>query len=743
MSDEQTTTEQVRTPRSFPIFRQMDAMDCGPTCLRMIAQYYGRSFSASFLREKACIDRQGVSMLGLAYAAEAVGLRTLAARVPLDALLEQAPLPCVLHWDQKHFVVLYRHKRGRISIADPARGGVTLTVDDLRRHWVSTEMDGKEAGLVLLLEPTETFFSARDGIEPATGGFGRLWGYVRRYQSVLAQVALGMVLASLLQLIFPFLTQAIVDHGITNHNLSFVNLVLIAQLVLVFSRTGVEFIRNRVLFHVGSRVYLSLLSDFLLKMMRLPLNFFDTRMAGDIMQRVQDHSRVQYFITSSLLNTLYASVSLVVFTGVLAYYSWTIVLIFLAGTAIYVAYVLAFLRVRRAVDYRKFADLAESQNELVELVHGMPEIKLANAEQQRRWRWEAVQARLFHLNLRELRIEQFQQGGSILVNELKNITVTFVAAKLVIDGELTLGMLLAVQFIVGQLNVPVSQLIGFIQSTQDAKISLERMGEIHSRQDEEEIGEKVPALPSDRTIRLENVSYSYNGPLGTNVLDQLDLVIPEGKVTAVVGPSGSGKTTLLKLLLKFDAPQGGRITVGSVPLSALSAHVWRSQCGVVLQDGHLFSDTIAGNVAVGFETVDPVRLMEVARISRIDEFVDKLPLGYYTKIGRDGIGLSAGQKQRILIARALYKKPAYLFFDEATSALDATNERAIMDRLQTFFKGHTVVVIAHRLSTVKQADQIIVLDGGRIVEQGTHDELTRRRGRYLELVKNQLELGTA
>ncbi len=718
-------------------------MDCGPTCLRMIAQFYGRSFSASFLREKACIDRQGVSMLGMAYAAEAVGLRTLAARVPLEALLEQAPLPCVLHWDQKHFVVLYRHKRGRVYIADPARGGVTLTVDDLRRHWVSVEMDGKEAGLVLLLEPTGAFFSASDGIEPATGAFGGVWGYLGRYRAVLVQVALGMVLASLLQLIFPFLTQAIVDNGITNQNLGFVNLVLIAQLVLSFSRTGVEFIRNRVLFHVGSRVYLSLLSDFLLKMMRLPLNFFDTRMAGDIMQRVQDHSRVQYFITSSLLNALYAAVSLVVFTGVLAYYSWSIVFTFIFGTAVYVVYVLSFLRARRALDYRKFAYSAESQNELVEIVHGMPEIKLANAEQQRRWRWETVQARLFHLNLRSLGIEQFQQGGSILVNELKNIAVTFLAAKLVIDGQLTLGMLLAVQFIVGQLNVPVSQLIGFIQSMQDAKISLERMGEIHSREDEEPVGEKVPVLPADRTIRLEKVSYSYTGPLGTKVLDQLDLVIPEGKVTAVVGPSGSGKTTLLKLLLKFDEPQGGRISVGSVGLSALSAHVWRSQCGVVLQDGHLFSDTIAGNVAVGFERVDPLRLIEVAEIARIDEFVDKLPLGYYTKVGRDGIGLSAGQKQRILIARALYKKPSYLFFDEATSALDATNERAIMDRLGAFFKGHTVVVIAHRLSTVKQADQIIVLEGGAIVERGTHEELTGRRGRYLELVRNQLELGSA
>jgi ATP-binding cassette subfamily B protein len=742
MTDQQAP-EIPASPRKFPIFRQLDAMDCGPTCLRMIGQHYGRVFTASFLREKACIDRQGVSMLGIAYAAEAIGLRTLAARVPLQALLEQAPLPCVLHWDQKHFVVLYRYKKGRVSIADPARGGVTLTVDDLRRHWASAEVDGKEAGLVLLLEPTTAFFAARDGIEPASGGFGKLWGYVGRYRNVLGQVWLGLVLASLLQLVFPFLTQAIVDHGITNQNLSFINLVLIAQLVLAISRTAVEFIRNRVLFHVGSRVYLSLLSDFLLKMMRLPLTFFDTRMAGDIMQRVQDHQRVQYFISSPLVNTLYASVSLVVFTSVLAYYSWSIVLVFVVGTALYVAYVFVFLRARRAVDYRKFADSAESQNELVELVHGMPEIKLANAEQQRRWRWETVQARLFHLNLRSLSIEQFQQGGSVLVNELKNITVTFVAAKLVIDGELTLGMLLAVQFIIGQLNVPVSQLIGFIQSTQDAKISLERMGEIHSRQDEEQIDEKIPTLPADRTIKLDKVSYSYTGPLGTKVLDQLDLVIPQGKVTAVVGPSGSGKTTLLKLLLKFDEPQGGRISVGSVGLSALSGHVWRSQCGVVLQDGHLFSDTIAGNVAVGFETVDPLRLLEVAQISRIDEFVENLPLGYYTKVGRDGIGLSAGQKQRILIARALYKRPSYLFFDEATSALDATNERAIMDRLETFFQGHTVVVIAHRLSTVKQADQIIVLDGGRIVERGTHDELTRRRGRYLELVRNQLELGTA
>lgn len=735
--------QKMKRRRRFSSFRQVDAMDCGPTCVRMIARHYGRSFSLAFLREKACINRQGVSMLGISYAAESIGFRTMLAKVPLEVLLEKAPLPCVLHWDQNHFVVLHGRGRKKVHIADPARGNVTLTIEELREHWVTLNVGGKEAGLVLLLEPTPAFYAERDGVEPASSSFGRLWEYVRGYGPMLAQVAVGMVLASLLQLVFPFLTQAVVDHGITNQNLTFINAVLIAQVALIFSRTAVEFLRSRILFHVGSRVYLSLLSDFLLKMMRLPVSFFDTRMVGDIMQRVQDHTRVQYFITSNLLGALYSTVSILVFTAVLAYYSLTIVTVFLVGSILYVLYILVFLRSRRTLDYRKFTEQAASQNALMELVDGMPEIKLANAEQQRRWRWESVQSRLFRLNLRELALEQYQQGGGVMLSELKNIAVTFLAAKMVIQGDLTLGMLLSVQFIVGQLNAPVSQLIGFIQSAQSAKISLDRVGEIHAREDEEDAGDKVHALPATRGLTLEKVTFSYGGPLGQKILDGMDLEIPEGKVTAIVGPSGSGKTTLLKLLLKFHDPLEGRVAVGSAGLASLSARTWRSRCGVVMQDGYLFADTIAGNIAVGFETVDHERLLDVARIARVDEFVDQLAMGYQTKVGRDGIGLSAGQKQRILIARALYKDPDYLFFDEATSALDATNERAIMEQLEEVFRGRTVVVIAHRLSTVKHADQIVVLDRGRIVERGSHDELTRMRGRYLELVRNQLELGAA
>jgi ATP-binding cassette subfamily B protein len=739
----ETKPPKVLRRRGFPAYRQHDAMDCGPTCLRMVAKHYGRGISLPFLREKACIDRQGVSMMGIARAAEAIGLRSMAAKVTLDVLLTKAPLPCVLHWNQNHFVVLHGRSGGRYLVADPARGQVRLTEDEIRSHWVSLEVGGKEAGLVLLLEPTPAFFAQREGEDVPASGFGRVLGYLRGYSSVLWQVLLGLILTSLLQLVFPFLAQAVVDHGITNQNLTFINAVLIAQFALVLSRTAVEFIRGRILFHVGSRVYLSLLSDFLSKMMRLPVSFFDTRMVGDILQRVNDHTRVQHFITSASLSALYSMVSLVVFTGVLAYYSLTIAAVFLVGTAVYVGYVFGFLRRRRELDYRRFSEMAAGQNALMEIVDGMPEIKLANAEQQRRWRWETVQARLFRVNLRELALEQTQQGGGALINEMKNLTVTFVAAHSVVQGDLTLGMLLAVQFIVGALNAPVAQLIGFVQSAQDAKISLDRVGEVHSREDEEAPDEKLQALPPVRTISLQGVSFSYGGPQGTQVLEGLDLEVPEGKVTAVVGPSGSGKTTLLKLLVKFHEPGAGRILVGSAGLGMLSSRLWRSRCGVVMQDGHLFSDTIAGNITVGFDSVDQARLLEAARIARVDEFAEALPLGYNTRIGRDGIGLSAGQKQRVLIARALYKDPEYLFFDEATSALDATNERAIMERLEEVFRGRTVVVIAHRLSTVRHADQIVVLERGRVVERGGHEELTQARGRYFELVRNQLELGAS
>lgn len=731
----------LKPRRKFPAYRQHDAKDCGPTCLRMVAAYHGRRYSLQYLRDRSYIDRQGVSILGISYAAESIGFRTLMAKVSLEHFLEHAPLPAIVHWRQNHFVVVFDVRDGKVDMADPDMGRVTLSVDDFRRHWASMQFRGREAGIVLLLEPTPEFYQRGDQEPTGRKQLGFMFGYLRGFEPWFGQVALAMFVASVLQLIFPFLTQSIVDHGIAAQNLSFVYVILIAQLALFFSRTVVEFIRNRILFHVGTRVYVAIISDFLIKLLKLPIPFFDTRTVGDILQRIQDHTRIQQFVTASTLNVIFSFFTLVVFSVVLALYAPVLFAVFLVGSVLHTAWVLAFLKKRKELDYQRFTEMAANQNALMELVTGLQEIKLANAEQQRRWGWERVQARLFRVSLRGLSVSQMQEGGAAFLNELKNITLTFLAAKLVIDGELTLGMLLAVQFIVGQMNTPLAQMIAFAQSTQDAKISLDRLGEIHNHENEEDPAEKVTALPEERSLSLRQLSFHYGGPLAEPVLHELDLDIPEGKVTAIVGTSGSGKTTLLKLLLKFYDPVKGEILMGHTPLRNIAARALRQRCGVVMQDGHLFADTVANNIAVGADEIDRARLLYAARMADIHTFVEGLPMGYNTKIGRDGIGMSAGQKQRLLIARAIYKDPDYLFFDEATSALDANTERTIVDNLREFFRGRTVVVIAHRLSTVKDADQIVVLEKGRIVERGTHAELTALRGSYFSLVKNQLELG--
>jgi ATP-binding cassette subfamily B protein len=731
----------VRGRAAFPTFRQMDQMDCGPTCLRMVARFHGRSYTLETLRDRCALTRQGVSLLGIAYAAESIGYRTLSVKTGFDQLVGQAPLPAIAHWEQNHFVVVHRVTPTHVEIADPGRGRVRLSREEWMRGWASTEEEGRKLGVLLLLEPTPRFHE-HEGDDADGGSQLRfLAGYVRGFGALFRQVGLAMLVGSLLQLVFPFLTQAVVDHGIGNRDLGLVQLVLLAQLALFAGRASVEFIRNRILFHVGNRVYLSLTSDFLLKLLRLPVPFFSTRMVGDILQRVSDHQRIQQFVTNTTLNVLFSVFTLAVFGVVLGLYSVPILLVFLGSSAVYLGYVLLFLKPRRSLDHQRFAEHSRSASVLVELVTGMPEVKLANAEQQHRWRWERIQARLFRLNLRGLTIDQLQENGAGVVNEVKNIVITFLAVKLVIAGDLTVGMLISVQYILGQLNQPISQLVAFVQSAQDARISLERLSQIHAHADEEEPADRIATLPRDHGIRLKGVSFTYGGPLAEPVLSDVDLDIPAGKVTAVVGASGSGKTTLLKLLLKFHPPTQGDITVGGTRLAALSNRLWRDRCGVVMQDGTLFSSSIAANVAIGSESADPERLLNAVRVANIHEFVERQPLAYNTKIGREGIGMSAGQRQRFLIARAVYKDPNFLFFDEATSALDANNERVIMENLNEFFRGRTVVVIAHRLSTVRNADQIVVLDAGRVVERGTHDELTRARGAYFKLVRNQLELG--
>jgi ATP-binding cassette subfamily B protein len=716
-------------------------MDCGPTSLAMIARYYGKAYSQQTLRERSFITREGVSMLGTSDAAESIGMRTMGVRITFDQLASEVLLPCIAHWKQNHFIVVYKIKNNSIYVADPAHGLVKYTKEEFMTGWASTKKEGENQGLCLLLEPTPDFYKMEDE-NLNKSSFKFLFSYLRPYKKFLVQLLLGMLVGSLLQLIFPFLTQAIVDFGINNQDIGFITLILIAQLALFAGRTSVEFIRSWILLHVSTRINISLISDFLIKMMKLPIGFFDTKMIGDILQRIGDHRRIENFLTTSTLNILFSLINLVIFGIVLFIYDMRIFWIFIIGSILYFFWIYLFMKKRRELDFKRFNQLADNQSNLIQLITGMQEIKLNNCEKQKRWQWERIQARLFRVNIKSLSLSQYQQIGSVFINQSKNIFITFFAAKAVIDGDMTLGMMLAVQYIIGQLNSPIEQLINFMHTTQDAKISLERLGEIHQKKDEEDPDqEKVSILPRDKSINISGVSFQYEGPHSEFVLKDVDLEIPESKITAIVGVSGSGKTTLIKLMLGFYPPTKGEIKIGDIDIRNISSRLWRQRVGSVMQDGFIFSDTIAKNIAVRDELVDKKRLLEAARIANIQEFIDSLPLGYNTKIGQEGHGLSQGQKQRIVIARAAYSNPQYLFFDEATNALDANNERAIMENLGLFFKGRTVVIVAHRLSTVKNADQIVVLEKGKIVEKGTHRELTKIKGAYYNLVKNQLELG--
>ena len=726
---------------SFPHYRQLDAMDCGPTCLRMIAKYYGRSYTLESLREKSFLTREGVSMLGISEAAESIGFRTQGVRVSLQELEELCPLPCILHWNQRHFVVCYRIRKGRFYIADPAGGKAVYTREEFRRCWVSTQVEGQESGTALLLEPGPAFYEQEDEVADRKS-LSFFFRYLTPYRREAVQLLLGMLTASLLQLLLPFLTQSLVDTGIRDSNLPFITLVLVAQLVIFGAKLSVEFIRSWLLLHVNARINIALISDFLAKLTRLPLRFFDTKMVGDLMQRIGDHNRVETFLTGTSLNTLFSLLNFAVFGVVLAYYDLRVLALFLTGNGLYVAWVSAFMRWRRELDIKRFAQAAGEQSNLFQLITGMQEIKLNNCETQMRWKWERIQAKLFRIQVKGLALQQYQQLGALFFSQATNILITFLVARAVVSGEMTLGMMMSVSYIIGQLSAPIEQWIDFVRAFQDAKISLERLGEIHGQPDEEQGDEgRVRELPSDRSLQLDGVCFSYDGSDREYVLEDIRLTIPENRVTAIVGASGSGKTTLLKLLLGFYRPNRGEVKVGNTPIDRLNPHVWREKTGAVMQEGFLFSDTIARNIAPGTENIDRDRLQLAARTANLEEFIERLPLGYNTRVGMEGNGVSQGQRQRLLIARAVYKDPDFLFLDEATNALDARNEREIMERLHTFYRGRTVVVVAHRLSTVCDADKIVVLDRGHLVEEGTHTELTARRGTYYRLVKNQLELG--
>lgn len=727
--------------KHFPHYIQHDAMDCGPTCLRMVAAYYGKRYSLEGLREKSFITREGVSMLGISEAAEKIGFRSICVQVGYEKL-QEAPLPCIIHWNQQHFVVVYKLNDKHVWVADPGAGKLKYTKEEFCNCWLSSRKNEEDTGVALLLEPTPEFYTIEDeGDEVNRKGFSFLYSYLRPYRGLVGQLLLGLLLGSMIQLMLPFLTQSVVDFGINNQNLGFIYLVLIAQLMLSFSSSAVDFIRGWILLHLGTRINIALISDFLIKLMKMPIAYFDSKMTGDILQRINDHKRIQDFLTGSSLSVIFSVFNIIIFGIVLLVYSGMIFLIFMGGSTLYVTYVWLFMKKRAELDHKRFAQQSANQSTVVQLVNGMQEIKLSACEQQKRWEWERIQAKLFRVNIKSLALRQYQDSGAVLINQSKNLLITALVASLVVKGEMTLGMMLSVQYIIGQLNSPVNELIAFARDMQDARLSMDRLSEVRDKPDEEDpTRELLREIPEGKEIRLQNLNFKYDPLSEYPTLDDINLVIPPGKQTPIVGMSGSGKTTLVKLLLGFYPPASGDIFIGDTPLGSYSIREWRKRCGVVMQDGFIFSDSIAGNIAPGVEHIDKKRLRHAAEVANIHDFIEELPLAYNTKIGQEGHGLSQGQKQRILIARAVYKDPEFIFFDEATNALDANNERTIMNNLQTFFKGRTSVVVAHRLSTVRNAEQIIVIEQGRIAETGTHEALIALEGRYYKLVKNQLEL---
>ncbi|UPK71673.1 peptidase domain-containing ABC transporter [Chitinophaga filiformis] len=760
--------------KKYKYFQQHDFMDCGPACLRMIAAFHGKDYTLDFLRTHSYITQNGVSLLGLCEAAEKIGFRTMISKISFQQFIRDAPLPCVLHWRQEHFVVLYAVKKKGIRkereylIGDPAHGLVKVDESTFLKCWISSD----DKGVALFLDPTPDFYLKDDTTKSNKYGFRFLFEYAKPYKKYFLQILAGIILGNLIGLCFPFLTQSLVDNGVNTRNVSFIHLILLSQLILFLGTIAVDLIRNWLLLHVSTRISVSIISNFLLKIMKLPISFFESKNVGDLTQRITDHKRVETFLTGSTLNTLFSIVTLLVYSFVLSIYSVYLLLIFLAGSALSVLWICIFLNRRKSIDYNRFQRARETQNSLFEIITGMQEIKLYNSQRARRWNWERIQARLFTINMKSLALEQYQEIGSSFFTQLKNILISYSAAMLVIDQKISLGVMLSISYIIGQMNGPLVQLISFVRSIQDAKISLDRLGEIHNKSNEEinedsllqqrhaekatqteenETNGLIPKKATNGNLRelkregivISDLCFRYGAPGTPYVLDNINLFIPKGKITAIVGSSGSGKTTLMKLLLKFYTPDEGKILVDGTNLIDISANGWRSNCGTVMQDSFVFNDTIARNIAMDDRTISMDKLNEAAKLANLHEYIHKLPFRFTTRVSNTGSCLSGGQKQRLFIARAIYKDPKYLLFDEATSALDSNNEKIIMENLTRFYEGRTVIVIAHRLSTVKNADQIIVMKDGQIVEQGDHWSLAAMKGYYFELVKNQIELGAA
>jgi ATP-binding cassette subfamily B protein len=724
----------------YKFYKQLDNGDCGITCLRMISKFYGKDFSSSFLIEKCHKSKTGVSLLNLKDSAESLHFKTLAVNITWKQLTNEKLLPCIIHWNQKHFVVLYEITKNRIVIADPAKGILKYNHDAFKKCWIGSSFDINSKGIVLIIEPTPSFYN----LEVSTSKTIKLislFNYLNPHKRKFLHIIFGLVLTATISMLLPFLTQLVVDNGIQSKDINFIILIFIAQIFLTVGQTINSFLQSWFLLHITSKVSVKLVSDFLAKLMNLKIAFFDTKLIGDIIQRIADFERIEIFLTSSLISIVTIIVTLFIFGNVILKYSIIILLIFILGSFFYIIWVSLFLKKRSEIDYMRFQELSMNNSNIIQLISGIQDIKLNNCENKKRWEWEQVQVKLHEINFKGLNLSKKQEIGGVFIEKVKNILISFISAKYVIQGDLTIGMLVAIQYTIGQLNVPIYQLIGLLQKWQEVKISLERINEIYSKEEEDSLtANSIIQIPNSDIV-IKNLSFQYGGRSSPKVLEKINFIIPSNKITAIVGASGSGKTTLMKLLLGYYDPIEGDILLGNEPLKNYNKSIWRSHCAIVMQEGYIFSDTILGNIGLSDNNPDLLKAKRASDIANMKTFIESLPLKYDTKIGSEGQNISTGQKQRILIARAVYKNVNYIFFDEATNSLDATNEKTIMDKLNIFFQNKTVVIIAHRLSTVKKADNIIVLQNSKVVESGNHQFLVSKKGYYFQLVKDQLELG--
>ena len=721
--------------KRFPTEYQMDAKDCGPASLKMVAKYFGRYYSLQYLRDKCGITKEGVSLLGISAAAESIGLHTAAFKCTIDDVITKVPFPVIVHWNENHFIVVYYADKKHVWVSDPVKGHVKYTKHEFMEGWY---LKNEDRGVLLALEPTSDFKLSKQEKEQEKNSFLSILRYFMPYKKQFLLIFFVMMVVTLLQGILPFISKAVIDIGISSSDVTFINMVLVGNITILLSVMVFNVVRDWILMHITARVNIALISDYLVKLMKLPVTFFENKLLGDILQRAQDHERIRSFIMNNSLSLIFSVFTFVIFSIILLVYNAAIFLIFIAGSALYVVWVLLFLRIRKKLDWQYFELISRNQSYWVETVSAIQDIKIYNYERSRRWKWEEIQARLYHVNKRVLAVTNMQNLGAQFIENIKNMAITFFCATAVINGDITFGVMISTQFILGMLNGPLVQFIGFIVSAQYAKISFLRMNEIRQLEDEDELLSvgATTILPEDKSLILKNVMFQY-APHLPMVLTNINLIIPENKVTAIVGSSGCGKSTLLKLLVRLYKPSYGTVNMGGMNVTALNLRTWREMCGVVMQDGKMFSDTIKNNIVLDDENVDEAQLIKCCRIAQIKEEIDQRPRGFDTEIGEQGRGLSGGQKQRLLIARALYRNPKYLFLDEATNALDTVNEQKIVQALNSAFENRTVVIIAHRLSTIRHADQIVVMDKGNIVEVGNHETLLGHHGRYFQLIESQ------